>query len=378
MTADIASLRRVFEEQFGHQPQMFSEAPGRVNLIGEHTDYNDGLVLPVAIDRTIAVAVAPREDNILRAYSLDHHQCDEFPVNRVRRFMGTRGGWRDYVRGVCWALQDANIELTGADLAITGDVPQGAGLSSSAAVEMAVAGALATRLDVSARDLALLCQTAENLFVGVQCGIMDQFASALGREGHALFIDCRSLDVEPVPLPEGLLIAVIDSKVPRKLGETAYNQRRDVCAEAARALGVESLRDADESMLPRVDGDLKKRARHVITENQRVRDAVSALKNGDLGLLQALMQASHESLRADFEVSTPELDALVEVASKALGHAGPRLTGAGFGGCLVALVEEDRVQNFSESVTEQYRETTGLTAEMHICRAVDGLRVRDA
>ena len=316
MTADTTALRRAFEQQFGREPELISEAPGRVNLIGEHTDYNGGFVLPAAIDRTVAVALAPREDGILRAFSADYGQCDEFPVERVRRFMGTRGGWRDYVRGVVWALLDSHIPVGGADIAISGDVPQGAGLSSSAAIEVAVAGALTATSNVELRGLALHCQKAENLFVGVQCGIMDQFASALGREGHALFIDCRSLETDTISLPEGIAIVIIDSKVPRKLSETAYNQRRAECAEAARLLGVESLRDAEVPMLDRLPDLLQKRARHVVTENNRVLATVDALRSRDLDSLGMLMRDSHASLRDDFEVSTPELDDVVRLEDR--------------------------------------------------------------
>jgi galactokinase len=378
MTADIAALKHAFEAQFGRAPERIAEAPGRVNLIGEHTDYNGGFVLPVAIDRTVAVALAQRGDGVIRAFSVDYGQCDEFAAERVRRFMGTRGGWRDYVRGVVWALLDEQIAVAGADIAITGDVPQGGGLSSSAAIEVAVAGALTAESPIEPRDLALLCQKAENLFVRVQSGIMDQFASALGRAGHALFIDCRSLDYEPVPLPPGVAIVVIDSKVPRKLGETAYNRRREKCEEAARTLDVASLRDADEAMLTLLSGDVLKRARHVITENARVLAAVAALRSGDLPALGHLLGASHASLRDDFEVSTPELDLLVELAGGVDGAVGSRLTGAGFGGCTVNLVQEEAVERFKETVVTEYKQRTGLGAEVHVCRAVDGLRVRDA
>lgn len=376
MTADITALRRAFGEQFGRSPELISEAPGRVNLIGEHTDYNGGFVLPAAIDRTVAVALARRDDGILRAFSADYSQCDEFPAERVRRFMGTRGGWRDYVRGVVWALLDSHVPVGGADIAIAGDVPQGAGLSSSAAIEVAVAGALTAGAGIPPRDLALHCQKAENLFVGVQCGIMDQLASALGREGHALFIDCRSLETEPVSLPEDVAIVIIDSKVPRKLSDTAYNQRRAECAEAARLLGVESLREADESMIDKLAGDLQKRARHVVTENNRVLATVDSLRSRDLDSLGMLMRDSHESLRDDFEVSTPELDLLVELAE---GQAiGSRLTGAGFGGCTVNLVLEDQVTSFIQRIAQQFALKTGRDCAVHVCRAVDGLRVRDA
>jgi galactokinase len=379
MTADIAALGQAFERQFGRPPGLIAEAPGRVNLIGEHTDYNDGFVLPTAIDRTVAVALARRDDDTIRGYSLDYDQCDEFPAGRVRRFAGSRG-WRDYLRGVVWALCDSQYAVAGADLAIAGDVPKGAGLSSSAAIEVALAGGLTAiaGIDIDRRLLALLCQRAENFFVGVQSGIMDQYASALGRTGHALLIDCRSLDAEPVPLPSGVAIVVIESKVARRLADTPYNRRHEECAEAARALGLESLRDATTKMLSRLSGDLLTRARHVVSENARVLAAAEALRTGDLALLGALMAESHASMRYDFEASSPEIDLLVELAQRTDGVIGARVTGAGWGGSTVNLVRENTADTFAAQVAREYAHRTGLAAEVHICRAVDGLSVSDA
>ncbi len=378
MTADIAALGQAFERQFGRPPGLIAEAPGRVNLIGEHTDYNDGFVLPTAIDRTVAVALARRDDDTIRGYSLDYDQCDEFPAGRVRRFAGSRG-WRDYLRGVVWALCDSQYAVAGADLAIAGDVPKGAGLSSSAAIEVALAGGLTAiaGIDIDRRLLALLCQRAENFFVRVQSGIMDQFASALGQAGHALLIDCRSLDAEPVPLPPGVAIVVIDSKVARRLADTPYNQRREECAEAARTLGIDSLRDATTEMLSRLSGDLLKRARHVVSDNARVLAAAQALRTGDLDRLGALMAESHASMRDDFEASSPEIDLLVKLAMEA-DVIGARVTGAGWGGSTVNLVQENAVDSFAAQVASEYARRTGLAADVHICRAVGGLRVSDA
>jgi galactokinase len=295
--------------------------------------------------------------------------------------MGSRG-WRDYVRGVAWALQDENFDLRGADLVISGDVPPGAGLSSSAAIELGTSGALLSvaEIEVDRRRLALICQKAENMFVGVQCGIMDQYTSALGEEGAALLIDCRSLGAETVALPRGVSLVVVDSKVPRDLAETAYNQRRAECAAAAQALGVESLRDADEDRLEaarsRMSDALHRRGRNVNRENDRVLETASALCEGRLQRVAELMADSHTSLREDFEVSTPELDALVDIASYSDGVVGARLTGAGFGGCTINLVMEDAVDDFSGNVVEAYKLKTGLVAEVHVCRAVSGLHVR--
>ena len=375
MTVNRGALVDAFKRAFGREPEFVSEAPGRVNLIGEHTDYNEGFVLPVAIDRTIAVAAAPADGKTVRVYSADFDARDEWRADAPRRT--GRREWRDYIRGVAWALLDAGYELPGADLAVTGDVPLGAGLSSSAALEVAVAGGLCALSDVEIKPerLALLCQKAENQFVGVQCGIMDQLAAACSRLGHALLVDCRSLEMEHVPLSDEVVIVVVDSKVQRELGKTAYNDRREECAASVRALGVESLREAATVDVSRLPEPLNRRASHVVSENRRVVDAVVALSIGDVGHFGELMYESHVSLRDDFEVSTPELDLLVDLASRTDGVIGARLTGAGFGGCTVNLVERDEVARFGAGVVEPYRAKTGLAAEMLVCRAVDGLRV---
>lgn len=382
MTVNTARLADDFMKRYGRPPDLISEAPGRVNIIGEHTDYNEGFVLPMAIDRTVAVAAAARDDGILHAYSRDYDQHDEFALARVRRFAGSRG-WRDYMRGVGWALLDENFELRGADLLIAGDVPQGAGLSSSAAIEMSVAGALVALAGspVRPRELARVCQRAENLSVGVQCGIMDQLTSGLGQSGHALLIDCRSLVIDPIPLPDRYTVVVIDSKVPRRLADTPYNRRREESAEAAFELGMQSLRDAEMDMLEARRGQMPdalfRRAHHVITENERVIATAAALRADDIALVGELMRESHESMRDDFEMSAPEIDALVEIARDA-GAIGARLTGGGFGGCTVNIVANDQVDAFREAVLVKYREKTSIEAEAYPCKAVDGLQVTRA
>jgi galactokinase len=378
MRQDHSRLASLFGAEFGCSPSIISDAPGRVNLIGEHTDYNEGFVLPMAIDRAVTVTAAPRDDKKVRAHSRQFDARDEWPADTPRRT--GRGEWRDYVRGVAWALMEARFELRGADLLIDGDVPVGAGLSSSAALELAVAGALCAvaGIEASPEKLAILCQRAENNFVGVQSGIMDQLVSALGRAGHALMIDCRSLEIDHVPLPledHGLTLVVVDSRVPRQLSETPYNVRRRECTQAAGLLGVQTLRDARPEDVERLPEPLNRRARHVISENERVLEAVVSLRGGDTERFGALMYESHESLRNDFEVSCAELDLLVEIAAEAPGALGARMTGAGFGGCTVNLLPGDRVDEFRTVVTGRYERETGLSPCVYACRASDGLRV---
>jgi galactokinase len=380
MGTTAGGLADAFQTAFGRPPSFISVAPGRVNLIGEHTDYNGGFVLPVAIDRSVVVAAAPRDDHKVRVFSARFEARDDWRVDSPRRT--GRAEWRDYVRGIAWALLDAGHELRGVDLLIDGDVPLGAGLSSSAALEVAVAGAFCavSGVDIEADAVAMICQKAENQFVGVQCGIMDQLVAACGRAGHALFIDCRSRETEYVPLPleqSGAALIIVDSKVPRRLEETEYNRRREECFESARALGVESLRDADPDGAERLPEPLNRRARHVLCENGRVLEAVDALQACDLSRLGGLMNESHESLRSDFDVSCAELDLLVDLAREAV-VLGSRLTGAGFGGCTVNLVRDEALGRFRENVVERYIEQTGLPAEMFVCRASDGLLVTRA
>ncbi len=383
MTADRIALLDAFRRRFGRPARLIAEAPGRVNLVGEHTDYNEGHVLPLAIDRTVAVAAAPQPDAV-HAYSLDYDQEDSFSLADLRPLAD--GGWCNYVRGVAWALREAGHDLRGLQLAITGDVPLGAGLSSSAALEVAVAAAFAaaSEIPLGPRELALLAQRSENDFVGVQCGIMDQFAAVFGQSNHALLIDCRTLDVEPVPLSldeQGMAVIIVDSAVRRALGDSPYNQRRRECAQAAAALDVPALRDVAsddlEARRPELLPELYRRARHVVTEEARVAAAVGALRRGDLEALGRLLCHSHESLRDDFQVSCRELDLLVELAGKVEGVLGARLTGAGFGGCTLNLVHTGALEAFGRAVLETYRQRTGLPAQMHIVRASQGLQVTD-
>jgi galactokinase len=353
-----------YRQRFGREPQVLASAPGRVNLIGEHTDYTGGFVLPCAIDRRVAVALGAHSardgqaDDEGRGLAYAADLDDTRPLERAG---GQRdASWADYPRGVAWALTRAGLTLPVVDAAVAGDVPQGAGLSSSAAIEAATALALTTLAQhpLPRRDLALLCQQAENGFVGVHSGIMDQYAALLCTEGHALFIDCSSLEAEAVPLAldaAGLSFLVCDTRVKRGLGATAYNERRASCERAAAALGLPSLRQAREEDLARLSGEDLQRARHVVRENARVRAAVSALRAGDFATLGRLMYASHDSLRDDYAVSTPELDAIVACAREA-GAPGARLTGAGFGGCALVLLASAQVEQVTQAITSRFAE----------------------
>jgi galactokinase len=348
MDADrVGPVAAAFRERTGRDPEGVWAAPGRVNLIGEHTDYNDGFVLPAAIDRLVLVAAGRRAGGRLRLWSLQAEPPADLELAGIGP--GRVGGWAAYPAGVAWALGQAGVELGGADLVVDGDVPAGSGLSSSAALECATATALAdlhgAGLDRTA--LAGLARRAENEVVGVPSGVMDQMVSMLGRAGHALFLDTRSLGAEQVPLPPeaaGPCLVVIDTRAGHRLVDGAYADRRAACAAAAAVLGVPALRDATPGQVEAAAGALGdpglRRARHVVTENARVLAAVELLRAGDLDRLGPLLAASHASLRDDYEVSSPELDTAVE-AAVAAGAVGARMTGAGFGGSAIALVEAD-------------------------------------
>jgi galactokinase len=373
-----ARVESEFARRFGGVPELVVRAPGRVNLIGEHTDYNDGFVLPMAIDRAVWIALRPRPDRRVLAYSLDLPRRADFSLDSFRR----RGpGWHEYVKGIAWALQGAGYRLRGWEGVLAGDVPVGAGLSSSAAMEMATARAFAAASGMawSPPEMAQLGQRAESRWVGVNCGIMDQMISAAGMGGHALLIDCRTLEAEPVPLPAGTAVLVLDTCTRRGLVDSAYNERRAQCDAAARAFGVAALRDvSSEQLAAAAEGSLLpdeitfRRARHVITENARTIEAAAAMRRHDAQALGRLMIASHESLRDDFQVSTPELNAMVECACLEPGCYGARMTGAGFGGCAVALARADVVQDMADHVGACYRQATGRSASVYVCQAADG------
>ncbi|WP_344877175.1 galactokinase [Nonomuraea antimicrobica] len=343
-----------FRAAYGASPQTVWHAPGRVNLIGEHTDYNDGFVLPFAVPWGVTAALTPRADGVVRLLSL---QASGEPVTMATR--EESAGWTRYVVGVLAMLGD---RVAGADIAIDGDVPQGAGLSSSAALEVAVASALndVHGLGLTPMELALLSQRAENDFVGMPCGIMDQAASALSREGHALFLDCRSLGSRSIPLDlaaHGLSLLIIDTQVHHEHASGEYAKRRAECESAARKLGVPALRDVTDlaGALGLLQGDERKRTEHVVTESHRVEALVGLLRAGAVKEIGALLNASHLSLRNLFEVSSPELDVAVEAAVRG-GARGARMTGGGFGGSAIALVPVERLEGVQESVSAAYAE----------------------
>ncbi|MDD2922325.1 MAG: galactokinase [Anaerolineales bacterium] len=373
---DIQTLEKSFAAHFNAKPNFIVRAPGRVNLIGEHTDYNDGFVLPMAIDRAVWIALAVRSDREVRVHSLEYETDSVFSL-----FDLTRGkGWGEYIKGVAYELQKENFDLRGFDAVITGDIPRGAGLSSSAAVELAAARAFSAASDFEwdAARMAKLAQKAENEWVGVNCGIMDQMASAISKSGYALFLDCRSLEVQYAPLPENISVVILDTSTRRKLVESAYNERRSQCEEAAKQLGVQALRDAKLETLNSAHGlseIVMRRARHVVTENARVLEAVKALKDKDIKRLGELFNASHESLRDDFEVTNDALNVMADCAREQSSCYGARMTGAGFGGCAVALAERESAEEFVSAVSVSYKEKSGLDASAYVCQASEGASV---
>lgn len=375
---NLDSLAHSFESYFNAKPEFIVRAPGRVNLIGEHTDYNDGFVLPMGIDRAVWLAIRPREDGKVRLFSLDLESDSAFELNSL-----TKGeGWAEYPKGVAHQLMEEGYPLKGFDGVMTGDVPSGAGLSSSAAVELAVARAFSV-VSGFAWDpikMAKLAQKAENQWVGVNCGIMDQMASSACKEGQALFLDCRSLEIQYAPLPPGVSIVILDTSTRRGLVDSAYNERRSQCEEAARFFGVKALRDISvEEFNIRSKSGLNelaaKRAKHIVTENERVLEAMQVMKSGNVKRLGELFNASHDSLRDDFEVTNDALNIMVDCAREQGNCYGARMTGAGFGGCAVALVKEENAEEFVKSVSAAYREKSGLEAAVYVCKASEGASI---
>lgn len=368
-----------FLSHFGSLPSHCFRAPGRVNLIGEHTDYNDGFVLPAAINYQTVIATAPRTDDVVSVVALDFNgQVSTFSLEPPIAADAT-APWSNYVRGVAWALQQRGHRLTGANMVIAGNVPRGAGLSSSAALEVAVGTALVNLagLNLDGKTIALVGQQAENDFVGVNCGIMDQFISALGQTNKALLIDCRSLDFQAVPLPPDTAIIIINSNVKRGLVDSEYNTRRRECETAAAHFGVPALRDVEPDVFALRQAELAavvaKRARHVITENARTQAAATALAQGDLPAMGRLMAESHRSMRDDFEITVPPIDALVDIVADVIGEkGGVRMTGGGFGGCVVALTPHELVRDVESAVAKKYPSASGLEATVYVCQPSAG------
>jgi galactokinase len=381
----VDAIRAQFIELYDSQPRVFS-APGRVNLIGEHTDYNDGFVLPMAIDRRTFAAAAPRNDRRVRAASTNEGGRIEFEIGAGHSSGRDWANWGAYVYGMAECLRREEFDLRGADLLIASDVPIGAGLSSSAALEISTGFAL---LGVSGQtagpvDLALVGQRAEREFAGTECGVMDQYIACLGIEGHALLIDCRSLEYRAAPVDlERAMVVICDSRVKHNLAAGEYNRRRAECEDGVRRLAkylpdIQALRDIEIDDFDLYAGALpetiRRRCNHVITENARTLAAVESLERGDLVQFGKLMYASHESLRRDYEVSCRELDLLVAIASRCDGVYGARMTGGGFGGCTVNLVAPDSVDEFITAVSREYEKETAMRPNLHICQPSAGAR----
>ena len=370
--------QQLFEQQFQRVAELVCYAPGRVNLIGDHTDYNDGFVLPAAINYGTTIAASTREDNLVKVYAHDcDQQTNEFSLNEIS--FDQQMMWSNYVKGTLQALMKKHPDIKGANLVVTGNVPQGAGLSSSASFEIAILKAFSQlyQLDLDGISAALIGQQAENDFVGCNCGIMDQLISAMGQQGHAMLLDCKDLSFEDAPIPANLTLFIVNSNVKRGLVDSEYNLRREQCEQVAEHFGVSALREVSLTQLnadkEHIDPELFKRARHVISENARAVATLKALKNNHMATISVAMKESHASLRDDFEVTTKELDGLVEMIAKVLGaKGGVRMTGGGFGGCVVALVPTTMVEQVKDVVENNYEKEFGLKPSIYICTATQG------
>jgi galactokinase len=375
-----AELARHFELLFGSPPRIF-RAPGRVNLLGEHTDYNGGFVLPCAIGFSTRVAISPRQDRKLVIRSEDFSELFEFDLDALpSRGLGV---WCDYVVGTAVMLKESGHPTSGASLLIRGEVPIGAGLSSSAAIEVASALALMSLngTNLPLPQVAKLCQKAENVFIGARVGIMDQFVSCLGKAGHALLLDCRSLEFQFIPIPDDLRLVICNTMVKHEHASGAYNLRREECDQGVRILahwypGIHALRDISIEQLEQHVGDIPetiyKRCLHVVSENQRVLAGARYMADGDVSRFGGLMHESHRSLRDLFEVSCRELDVMAEIAQSLAGYCGGRMTGGGFGGCTVNLVKSADAPKFAEQISERYQAAIGIKPDVYICSAANG------
>jgi len=375
-----AELARHFEDLFGSPPRIF-RAPGRVNLLGEHTDYNDGFVMPCAIGFSTRVAIFPRQDRKLVIRSEEF--CEQFEFDLDNLPSRSTGVWSDYVLGIAIMLRQMGYLTPGASLLVRGEVPIGAGLSSSAAIEVASALALMS-LDgaqLPLPEVAKLCQRTENLFIGARVGIMDQFVSCLGKAGHALLLDCRSLEFKLIPLPEDLRLVICNTMVKHEHASGAYNRRREECDEGVKILSqwypeIRALRDVSVEQLEQHAGELPeviyRRCLHVVSENQRVLKGAKYMTDGDVDQFGRLMRESHRSLRDLFEVSCRELDVMAEIAESLPGYCGGRMTGGGFGGCTVNLVRAADAECFAERIAQRYQSAIGIKPDVYVCSAASG------
>jgi galactokinase len=377
----IENILSGFNKIFEGTPKIF-EAPGRVNLIGEHTDYNEGFVFPMAIDRYTRVAIKKREDRLLNIYSKCFDQRISLNLDKPDR----NNRWSDYVQGVAWAIESEGYKLSGADIYIESDVPLGAGLSSSAAIEVATAIALlnVNGITIDGKMTARICQKAENEFVGMKCGIMDQFIACYGEKDHALLLDCRSLEFKLIPIStKNARIVVCNTMVRHELAASEYNKRRKECEEGVRLIkriypNVNSLRDVNKNIFKESESDMpenvRKRCRHIITENDRVMESVEALKKNDMVKFGELLNGSHDSLRDDYEVSCKELDVMVNLARNFNGVYGARVTGGGFGGCTVNLVRAEIDESFVNEIKKLYFKETNLQPDVYMFNPSDGAK----
>jgi galactokinase len=375
-----AELTRRFEDSFGSKPRIFC-APGRVNLLGEHTDYNDGFVMPCAIGFSTRVAISPRPDRKLVIQSEEFSEQFEFDLDNLPK--RAKGVWCDYVVGIAVMLQQMGHKTPGASLLVRGEVPIGAGLSSSAAIEVASALALISLngAQLSLPEVAKLCQRTENVYIGARVGIMDQFISCLGKAGHALLLDCRSLEFKLIPVPEGVRLVICNTMVKHEHASGAYNRRRDECDEGVQILRqwypeIRALRDVSveqlEQHMAETPATIYKRCLHVVSENRRVQEGAKYLAGGEVNRFGDLMRESHRSLRDLFEVSCRELDVMAEAAESLEGYCGGRMTGGGFGGCTVNLVNTGDAQEFASQIAERYQAAIGIKPDIYVCSAANG------
>ena len=383
---NLKNIANIYRKLFGKESKklLTVSAPGRINLIGEHTDYNGGFVLPIAIDRNIYMAGTKRNDRIIRIYSIDYDQNVQFDIDSIQ--FNKEKMWVNYIAGVIKSLLKIRADINGADIVFGGDIPEGAGLSSSAALEVATVYFFNTLFDMHIPHIEMikLCQRAENQFVGVNCGIMDQFVSMLGKKGHALFLDCRNLSYKNIPLKlEEFNVVVCNTNVKRELASSEYNKRRATCERAVSRLKrflpqIETLRDVSVEEYEKYKGSLdeiaQKRCKHVLYENRRVLDAINALGKNDILEFGRLMNESHESLKKDYEVSCLELDTMVNIARSINGVIGARMTGGGFGGCTVNIVKKQSIDNFCSLINREYEKKTGIKPQIYICNPENGSR----